>query len=311
VAAASPPWAARPRRVPRGGARGGRSGNFHSLQHQQAGRRAQARSHRRRGVVVEGGAARGASPSSPLVPPPRWGPQEEEEEEEGGSGPRAGVCGAAAEAAPAAGRGAERRRLRSCRRPLSRAARPPAPVSVPPPSRAGRSRRWGRAFLFLLLLIFLPSPRTAAPLPPRSPSASPLLLFILFLLLLLAPPPSPAMPRYELALILKAMQRQVACSLKRTDNTLEGLNVVQACSRCEIAERSGVEPGSLGTFCLCRYFLVDLEAPPSIVSTMMDHLGRDIDVIRRAFIKHPVSKTEECSGIIPVSFEDKLTAKKK
>ncbi|XP_066834516.1 small ribosomal subunit protein bS6m isoform X1 [Anser cygnoides] len=59
------------------------------------------------------------------------------------------------------------------------------------------------------------------------------------------------------------------------------------------------------------YFLVDLEAPPSIVSTMMDHLGRDIDVIRRAFIKHPVSKTEECSGIIPVNFEDKLTAKKK
>ncbi|XP_010083492.1 PREDICTED: 28S ribosomal protein S6, mitochondrial [Pterocles gutturalis] len=59
------------------------------------------------------------------------------------------------------------------------------------------------------------------------------------------------------------------------------------------------------------YFLIDLEAPPSIVSTMMDHLGRDIDVIRRGFIKHPVSKTEECSGIVPVSYEDKLTAKKK
>lgn len=44
---------------------------------------------------------------------------------------------------------------------------------------------------------------------------------------------------------------------------------------------------------------------------MMDHLGRDIDVIRRAFIKHPVSKTEECSGIIPVNYEDKLIAKKK
>ncbi|XP_010146164.1 PREDICTED: 28S ribosomal protein S6, mitochondrial, partial [Eurypyga helias] len=58
------------------------------------------------------------------------------------------------------------------------------------------------------------------------------------------------------------------------------------------------------------YFLIDLEGPPSIVSTMMDHLGRDIDVIRRAFIKHPVSKTEECSGIIPVNSEDKLTAKK-
>ncbi|POI35985.1 hypothetical protein CIB84_000263, partial [Bambusicola thoracicus] len=59
------------------------------------------------------------------------------------------------------------------------------------------------------------------------------------------------------------------------------------------------------------YFLVDLEGPPSIVSTMMDHLGRDIDIIRRAFIKYPVSKTEECSGIVPVNYEDKLIPKKK
>ncbi|NWZ87245.1 RT06 protein, partial [Poecile atricapillus] len=59
------------------------------------------------------------------------------------------------------------------------------------------------------------------------------------------------------------------------------------------------------------YFLIDLEAPPSIVSPMMDHLGRDIDVIRRAFIKHPkVAKAEECGGIIPVSPEEKLSSKK-
>ncbi|NXB30594.1 RT06 protein, partial [Eulacestoma nigropectus] len=58
------------------------------------------------------------------------------------------------------------------------------------------------------------------------------------------------------------------------------------------------------------YFLIDLEAPPSILSPMMDHLGRDIDVIRRAFIKHPVAKAEECSGIIPGSPEEKLRARK-
>ncbi|KFV45226.1 hypothetical protein N341_00755, partial [Tyto alba] len=58
------------------------------------------------------------------------------------------------------------------------------------------------------------------------------------------------------------------------------------------------------------YFLIDIEAPPSVVSTMMDHLGRDIDVIRRGFVKHQVSKTEECSGIIPVNYEEKLIAKK-
>ncbi|NXO18003.1 RT06 protein, partial [Oriolus oriolus] len=56
------------------------------------------------------------------------------------------------------------------------------------------------------------------------------------------------------------------------------------------------------------YFLIDLEAPPSIVSPMMDHLGRDIDVIRRAFLKHPVAKAEQCSGTSPVSPEEKLTA---
>ncbi|NXH33363.1 RT06 protein, partial [Myiagra hebetior] len=58
------------------------------------------------------------------------------------------------------------------------------------------------------------------------------------------------------------------------------------------------------------YFLIDLEAPPSIVSPMMDHLGRDIDVIRRAFIKQPLAKAEECSGIIPGNPEEKLTARK-
>ncbi|NWV96221.1 RT06 protein, partial [Machaerirhynchus nigripectus] len=54
------------------------------------------------------------------------------------------------------------------------------------------------------------------------------------------------------------------------------------------------------------YFLLDLEAPPSIVSPMMDHLGRDVDVVRRAFLKHPAARAEECRGIIPASPEEKL-----
>ncbi|NWS88618.1 RT06 protein, partial [Toxostoma redivivum] len=53
------------------------------------------------------------------------------------------------------------------------------------------------------------------------------------------------------------------------------------------------------------YFLIDLEAPPSMVSPMMDHLGRDIDVIRRVFVKHPMAKAEECRGITPASPEEK------
>ncbi|NWU26432.1 RT06 protein, partial [Dyaphorophyia castanea] len=58
------------------------------------------------------------------------------------------------------------------------------------------------------------------------------------------------------------------------------------------------------------YFLIDLEAPPSMVTPMMDHLGRDIDVIRRAFIKLPVARAEECSGITPGSPAEKLAARK-
>ncbi|NXA10130.1 RT06 protein, partial [Sapayoa aenigma] len=56
------------------------------------------------------------------------------------------------------------------------------------------------------------------------------------------------------------------------------------------------------------YFLIDLEAPPGIVPSMMDHLGRDVDVVRRGFVKHPVAKAEECAGIVPL--EDKLSARK-
>ncbi|OXB68636.1 hypothetical protein ASZ78_014283 [Callipepla squamata] len=77
--------------------------------------------------------------------------------------------------------------------------------------------------------------------------------------------------------------------------------------KSSIAEMKS-DSGEVG---LVWYFLVDLEGPPSIVSTMMDHLGRDIDVIRRAFVKHPVSKKEECSGIVPVNYEDKLMPTKK
>ncbi|XP_035401756.1 28S ribosomal protein S6, mitochondrial isoform X2 [Cygnus atratus] len=121
------------------------------------------------------------------------------------------------------------------------------------------------------------------------------------------------MPRYELALILKAMQRpETAAVLKRTVEALMEKGAIVR-NLENLGERALPYKISKHKQRHRRggYFLVDLEAPPSIVSTMMDHLGRDIDVIRRAFIKHPVSKTEECSGIIPVNFEDKLTAKKK
>ncbi|KAM3678477.1 small ribosomal subunit protein bS6m [Ammospiza maritima maritima] len=121
------------------------------------------------------------------------------------------------------------------------------------------------------------------------------------------------MPRYELALILKAMQRpETAAVLKRTVEALMERGAIVR-SLENLGERSlpykitkHKERHKRG-----GYFLIDLEAPPSLVSPMMDHLGRDIDVIRRAFIKRPLAKAEECSGILPVSPEHKLLSAKK
>ncbi|XP_015737470.1 28S ribosomal protein S6, mitochondrial isoform X2 [Coturnix japonica] len=121
------------------------------------------------------------------------------------------------------------------------------------------------------------------------------------------------MPRYELALILKAMQRpETAAVLKRTVEALMERGAIVR-NLENLGERALPYKISKHNHRHRRggYFLVDLEGPPSIVSTMMDHLGRDIDIIRRAFTKYPVPKTEECSGIVPVNYEEKLMPKKK
>ncbi|XP_015263357.1 PREDICTED: 28S ribosomal protein S6, mitochondrial [Gekko japonicus] len=59
------------------------------------------------------------------------------------------------------------------------------------------------------------------------------------------------------------------------------------------------------------YFLIDFVSPTAAVTEMQEHLGRDIDVIRSTVLKHEVIKTEECMGIIPVSYEEQLDMKKK
>ncbi|XP_021254908.1 28S ribosomal protein S6, mitochondrial [Numida meleagris] len=205
-----------------------------------------------------------------------------------GRGGGGGACG---------GQGAARRSVRSCRRPLSRAARPSARCVCSP----GTARVEAAASSAGAALSSSPppSPPSSSPVPRQSP--------------LLPPQPSSAMPRYELALILKAMQRpETAAVLKRTVEALMERGAIVR-NLENLGERALPYKISKHNQRHRRggYFLVDLEAPPSIVSTMMDHLGRDIDVIRRAFIKHPVSKTEECSGIVPVNYEDKLIPRKR
>ncbi|KAM7065168.1 small ribosomal subunit protein bS6m [Acridotheres tristis] len=121
------------------------------------------------------------------------------------------------------------------------------------------------------------------------------------------------MPRYELALIVKAMQRpETAAVLKRSiEALLERGAIVRNLEN--LGERSLPYKISKHKERHKRggYFLIDLEAPPCTVSPLMDHLGRDIDVISRVFVKRPSAKAGECRGIIPLSPGEKLSAKKK
>uniref|UniRef100_A0A286XXE5 Small ribosomal subunit protein bS6m n=2 Tax=Cavia porcellus TaxID=10141 RepID=A0A286XXE5_CAVPO len=60
------------------------------------------------------------------------------------------------------------------------------------------------------------------------------------------------------------------------------------------------------------YFLVDFHAPTTTVESIMEHLSRDIDVIRPNIVKHPLTQeVKECEGIVPVPLEEKLYAPKK
>ncbi|XP_021562334.1 28S ribosomal protein S6, mitochondrial [Carlito syrichta] len=60
------------------------------------------------------------------------------------------------------------------------------------------------------------------------------------------------------------------------------------------------------------YFLVDFYAPTTTVESMMEHLSRDVDVIRPNIVKHPLTQdVKECEGIVPVPLEEKLYSTKK
>ncbi|PIO37070.1 hypothetical protein AB205_0052550 [Aquarana catesbeiana] len=62
------------------------------------------------------------------------------------------------------------------------------------------------------------------------------------------------------------------------------------------------------------YFLVDFYAPPTAVSNIIDHLGRDIDVIRPTILKHEEEKRPEkpCTGMEPpTNLEEKFRTRKR
>ncbi|CAN9499922.1 unnamed protein product [Ophioblennius macclurei] len=107
------------------------------------------------------------------------------------------------------------------------------------------------------------------------------------------------MPRYELALILKAMQRpETAAAVRRTVEVLmERGAVVRDLEN--LGERllpyrmnKHNQRHTRGT-----YFLVDFHASPSILTGLLDHLHRDVDVVRPTVLKKDdQSQKSNCCG---------------
>ncbi|OCT91263.1 28S ribosomal protein S6, mitochondrial [Xenopus laevis] len=122
------------------------------------------------------------------------------------------------------------------------------------------------------------------------------------------------MPRYEMALILKAMQRpETAATLKRTIEALfeRGAVVRNLENLGEKALPYKISKHNM-RHAQGGYFLIDFHAPPTIVPSMLDHLSRDIDVIRPTILKQEQQKKEtECPGILPVNLEAKFKSRRK
>nr|XP_036286165.1 28S ribosomal protein S6, mitochondrial [Pipistrellus kuhlii] len=194
---------------------------------------------------------------------------------------------------PARGRGLRRevaRGVRGCRafkpglarpeRAFAAARRPPPAARRPPPA----ARR--------------PPPARPPQRPSRGPSCR----------------RASAMPRYELALILKVMQRpETAAALKRTIEALMDRGAVVR-NLENLGERALPYRISAHSQRHTRggYFLVDFYSPTTTVESMMEHLSRDIDVIRRNIVRHPLTQeVKACEGIVPVPLEEKLYSTKK
>ncbi|XP_039995257.1 28S ribosomal protein S6, mitochondrial [Xiphias gladius] len=107
------------------------------------------------------------------------------------------------------------------------------------------------------------------------------------------------MPRYELALILKAMQRpETAAALRRTvESLMERGAVVRDLEN--LGERllpykitKHNERHSRGA-----YFLVDFYAAPGILPGLLNHLHRDVDVVRPTVLKKDAQvPSSNCCG---------------
>ncbi|KAM9365677.1 small ribosomal subunit protein bS6m isoform 1-T3 [Pholidichthys leucotaenia] len=108
------------------------------------------------------------------------------------------------------------------------------------------------------------------------------------------------MPRYEMALILKAMQRpETAAVLRRTVETLMARGAVvrdlESLGERRLPYRitKHNQSHSRGS-----YFLIDFYAAPDILISLLDHLHRDVDVVRPTVLKKdPQVPSRKCCGL--------------
>ncbi|XP_061766484.1 28S ribosomal protein S6, mitochondrial [Nerophis ophidion] len=107
------------------------------------------------------------------------------------------------------------------------------------------------------------------------------------------------MPRYELALILKVMQRaETAATLRRTVETLMERGAVVRDME-NLGER--LLPYRINKHDQKHrrgsYFLIDFYAAPNILTGLLDHLHRDVDVVRPTVLKNDKETSKQtCCG---------------
>ncbi|XP_048865569.1 28S ribosomal protein S6, mitochondrial [Brienomyrus brachyistius] len=104
------------------------------------------------------------------------------------------------------------------------------------------------------------------------------------------------MPRYELTLILKAMQRpETIATLRRTVETLiergavvRGLENLGERALPYKISRHGIRHTRGG------YFLLDFYSQSEILPSFLDHLKRDVDVVRPTVLRKETAITRCC-----------------
>ncbi|XP_062851099.1 28S ribosomal protein S6, mitochondrial [Trichomycterus rosablanca] len=119
------------------------------------------------------------------------------------------------------------------------------------------------------------------------------------------------MPRYELSLVLKAMQRpETAAVLRRTvENLMERGAVVRNLENLGERKLPYKITKHNQRHTQAAYFLVDFHASPSILKGLLNHLERDVDVVRQTVLKKDSEiPKEHCCDLAAAQAKNKASS---